>query len=414
MSNGKDYINKLTAKSYDANYTGAQFLTEVQGGSDVGSNNTLAKQDHNGDWRITGEKWFCSNADAQLILLTARYDPSIIGTKGLGLFLMPATLDDGTPNHFTMKRLKDKLGTRTLASAEIDFDGALAFAVGDVADGFKQMMEQVLHVSRLFNSVLVTAMSRRAYFIARSYAQHRQAFGETIEHYPLVQENLARIKAENAALLAASFATIRMQDDYDLAENKSDDTKLLLRLLANSNKYLTSRWAVDHIHHAIDTLAGNGTIESFSSLPRLCRDSIVCENWEGTHNTLRMQIMRDIHKYQLHTIFLATLENDIAAIDDAESQKQQLEHAYQRLVTQFDSFYQADQEIQTLLIKDIIDQMAVLYASLQLLLEAQHQIRQGDNNKYNCLLLFNQLHLTETPNCYNSAYLTLISSVIGA
>ena len=211
------YLEKLTTPSYEQNFTGAQFVTEVQGGSDAGSNSVEASLDSDGNWRITGEKWFCSNANADLILMTARYNPSIPGTKGLGLFLVPAVLESGQRNRYTFRRLKDKLGTRSLATAEIDFHETFAYPVGKPEEGFKTLMENALHFSRIFNTVTVLGMARRAYQIAYAYAKHRQAFGQTIIHYPLVQENLARIKVENTALLASIFATVKLQDTYDLA-----------------------------------------------------------------------------------------------------------------------------------------------------------------------------------------------------
>src|SRR5262249_43953173 len=160
-------------------------------------------KDENGNWRISGEKWFCSNANADLILMTARYDPSIAGTKGLGLFLVPALLDSHEQNRYTFRRLKDKLGTRSLATAEMDFHQAYAIPIGKPEDGFKILMDNVLHSSRLFNTVCVLGMARRAYHIAMAYANHRMAFGHPIIDYPLVQENLARIKVENVSLTAS-------------------------------------------------------------------------------------------------------------------------------------------------------------------------------------------------------------------
>lgn len=301
------YLKKLIEPSYTHNFTGAQFLTEVQGGSDVGSNAAKAEQDSEGFWRITGEKWFCSNANADLILLTARFQ-AVQGTKGLGLFLLPRLLSNGDRNSYTLRRLKDKIGTRSMASAEIDFDRALAYPVGALQNGFKMVMENVLHISRLFNTICVLAMARRAYFIAYQYAKYREAFGQPILEYPLIQEHLGRIKAENTALLASIMATVYLQDQYDKNGSFSQGTQLLLRLLANLNKYLSALWSVEHIHHALDVLAGNGAIETFSIIPRLLRDAIVCENWEGTHNTLRMQILKDINKYQIDKIFIYHIE----------------------------------------------------------------------------------------------------------
>lgn len=359
------YHDKLIAPSYDENFTGAQFVTEVQGGSDVGSNAVQATHE-NGQWRITGEKWFCSNADAELILVTARFSEEK-GTKGIGLFLVPAE-----NNTYFFRKLKDKLGTRSLATAEIEFSNAYALPVGKPEEGFKILMENVLHASRIFNSVCVLGMARRAYQIAFAYAKHRKAFGRPILEYPLVQENLAKIKAENTALLASIFALVKLQDQYDLA---MDQNKHLLSCLANLNKYLTALWTVEHIHHCIDVLAGNGTIETFSPLPRLFRDSIICENWEGTHNVLQMQILRDILRYNVDEVFLSYLDTILP---------KELQEKRFILAGMLEGLKKAPEELQMLLVKPCVDRMGFLFAASHLYLEAVDQQTSGNSSKMHC------------------------------
>lgn len=409
--NKKFYINKLIEPSYTTNFTGAQFLTEIQGGSDVGLNATEAYQDQRGHWRIKGEKWFCSNADAELILLTARFDKNMAGTKGLGLFLVPAKLSYGKRNHYTMRRLKDKIGTRSMASAEIDFHDAFAFAVGEPAQGFKMVMENVLHISRLFNTFCVLGMARRAYFIALAYAKKRVAFGHPIIEYPLVKENLAQIKVENTALLASIFATVQLQDDFDMALTSDEKNKLLLRLLANLNKYLSALWSVDHIHHALDVLAGNGAIESFSIIPRLLRDCIVCENWEGTHNTLRMQILKDILRYKVDEIFLVYLNEILGKISSANPHVSSLKIAIEQLKTDLMFLKSTSQDLQSLQIKNIVDRMSILYCSIHLLIEALDQSKNGNMSKMLCLEYFTLLHIQKDRMKLDEHYLELINKI---
>ena len=386
------YLEKLIVPSYDENYTGAQFVTEIQGGSDVGNNAVSASKDENGHWRISGEKWFCSNADAELVLMTARYNQEVAGTKGLGLFLVPALLDSGESNRYTFRRLKDKLGTRSLATAEIDFQDAYAIPMGKLEEGFKMLMENVLHSSRLFNSVCVLGMARRAWQIASAYAKHRQAFGQSIIHYPLIQEKLARIKAENTALLASLFATIKLQDQYDLKDQEDPQNKHLLRLLVNLNKYLSSLWTVQHIHHSLDVLAGNGTIETFSSIPLLFRDSIICENWEGSHHVLQMQILKDILRYQVDAIFLDHIEQLLHQIPEGNRHKQILLENNKEAASKLKALKEAPPEMQMLQIKECVDYLGILFASSHLLLEAIDQESKGHLTKMQCLDYFLHLH----------------------
>src|SRR6185312_11976823 len=140
-------------------WKGTQFMTEKSGGSDVGAVETIARH-QDGVWRLHGEKWFCSHTDADVALMLARPEGAPSGTRGLALFAMPRHLPDGSRNAYRIVRLKDKLGTRSMASGEIRLDGAQAFLVGAVDQGFKQMMEQV-NLSRLSHGVRAAAMMRR-------------------------------------------------------------------------------------------------------------------------------------------------------------------------------------------------------------------------------------------------------------
>ncbi|KTC67773.1 short chain-specific acyl CoA dehydrogenase [Legionella birminghamensis] len=408
LKNNDFYMEKLLAPSFTHNFTGAQFLTEIQGGSDVGANATIAFQDEKKSWRIVGEKWFCSNANADLILLTARTNPQASGTKGLSLFMVPAKLDDDTDNRYKLRRLKQKIGTRSMATAEIDFEGALAYLIGNANDGIHLVMENVLHLSRLFNAFSVLGMTRRAYQIAYYYACNREAFGRKIIAYPLVKEHLARIKADLMAMLASSFHMVDLQDSFDSkSENAIDEKqKYLLRTLANLNKYFTAKHAVEHIHHCLDVLAGNGTIESFSSLPRLLRDCIVCENWEGTHFTLWMQILRDILRFEVDEIFLDHLRSLLEKIKKTRY-KELFNKQIISLKTHFIFLKSLSNEQQTLHIKEIVEKMAALMAAISLAIEVQ----QGKPPiaKKACLDLFIQSYFLEKEN--GEQYLKLLETI---
>src|SRR4030088_557388 len=177
------YLDGLTQTDMSKLTQGGQFMTEKEGGSDVGKLTTTAVQE--GDhWRLSGEKWFCSNADAQVVMLLARPQGAVGGTRGVGLFLMPRRLDDGSPNHYRIVRLKDKLGTRSMASGEIKLEGAIAFAVGKLDRGFGQMAEMV-NSSRLSNGVKSTALMRRGDHAAVSVPQRPLVFGPRVIFLPL-------------------------------------------------------------------------------------------------------------------------------------------------------------------------------------------------------------------------------------
>ena len=283
------FLPPLLETDYDGCERGAQFLTEEHGGSDVGANLTRAAPD--GDvWRLHGDKWFCSVADADQFAVTARPEGAPEGTRGIGCFLVPR-LVDGRPNGFTIRKLKDKLGTRALATGEIVFDGALAYPIGAPEDGFKIAAGVVLNTSRWLNAVGSAAITRRAYLEAAAFARERTAFGQAIVEFPLVRESLAVMRAEAEAALASSLEVTRLVDSAD-----ADDVAYH-RILVNANKFSTSAAATRAIRRGIEVLGGNGTIEDFSVLPRLWRDAIVFESWEGTHNVLCAQVARDLERF---------------------------------------------------------------------------------------------------------------------
>jgi alkylation response protein AidB-like acyl-CoA dehydrogenase len=308
------FLLPLLRDDYEQMEHAAQFLTEVQGGSDVGANTVKATPQPDGTWRINGEKWFCSNLNADQFLMTARVDEEKSGTRGLGLFVVPRQLDDGGTNGFYIRRLKDKLGTRTLASAELDFIDAVAYPVGPIEDGFKNVVTHVLNTSRLANAVSTTGIMRRAYIEAYTFACNRRAFGKSIMTYPMVQENLVDILTETVAGQASTFYVAHLLDRIETGDASQDEQKLY-RLLVNANKYWTSIRATNAVHQAIEVLGGNGAIETFSVLPRLYRDMIVLESWEGTHNVLALQILRDCARYQLHESYFKIFGDMLTSID---------------------------------------------------------------------------------------------------
>jgi acyl-CoA dehydrogenase len=312
------FLPPLLVTDYDRAERGAQFMTEVQGGSDVGGNKMTAAPDgvEAGAWRLRGEKWFCSVADADQFVVTARPVGASAGTDGIACFLVPRHVD-AQPNGFRIRRLKDKLGTRTLATAEIEFDGALAYPLGELEDGFKIAVGVVLNTSRWLNAVGSAGLMRRAYLEASGFARHRTAFGRSIAAFPLVRENLAVIKAEEQAALASTLALTSLVDRLDRGQT-DEETTGLHRFLVNANKYVTSLTATLVVRRAIETLGGNGTIEDFSPLPRLYRDALVFESWEGAHNVLVEQVRRDAARFGLVPIVLSDLRRRLAALPPGE------------------------------------------------------------------------------------------------
>ncbi len=314
------YLARVRSARFEGALRGSQFLTEVQGGSDVGANVVVARPDADepGAWRISGKKWFCSVADADLFVVTARPQGAPGGTRGLGCFLVPRTLDGVTPNGFAIRQLKDKLGTRALASAEIDFTNALGWPLGGVDEGFAVAVEELLNTSRWLNAVGSTGLMRRAYVEAASFARHRRAFGRAIGEIALVREQLALMKVEEYAAMSSTMALTALVERIDRGLADERDVAVH-RFLVNVNKFQTSLSASTVVHQGIEILGGNGTIESFSVLPRLYRDAVVYESWEGTHNVLCAQVARDCVRHGLLEHVASWLDERLATLESASA-----------------------------------------------------------------------------------------------
>jgi alkylation response protein AidB-like acyl-CoA dehydrogenase len=301
----RDWLPKLLDPDYSQRWHGAQFLTEVQGGSDVGANACTARPapDEPGCWLLTGEKWFCSNVSADLCAVSARPEGAPAGTPGIGLFVVPRRLDDGTPNGVFIRRLKNKLGTRTLPTAEVDFDAARAWPLGALESGFKLLMGVIINTSRLAVAVGGSGMMRRAWVEARRYAAAREAFGRPLASFPAVRQQLAEMRALWAGGLALTLFVAQLEDRLSTA-GIAPEGDPLFRVAVNLDKYVCSIDAGLVVHHAIEILGGNGTIEDLSPLPRLYREVPVQESWEGPHNTLMAQLLRDSARAKMHAAAL--------------------------------------------------------------------------------------------------------------
>lgn len=287
------YLSKILSK--ETPFAGAQFVTEHDAGSDVGAITTSAKQIENDRWQITGDKWFCSNPD-EFFVMAARVGETR-GTNGVGLFFVPRVID-GKVNNLSMLRLKDKLGTRALPTAEIRFDGAIGFPIGSTDEGFKTLMNYVLNVSRIHNSVNACGFLHRAILEAQNYARQRKAFGQAIINYPLVEETLLKLESRLYLKLNLVFKLIALVDANGLVP-EDEDQAMWQRFLTNLSKYRTAVQLTDSIKEAILLFGGNGIVEDFTILPRLLRDAMIIETWEGAHNTLCLQIMRDMKRSNL-------------------------------------------------------------------------------------------------------------------
>jgi alkylation response protein AidB-like acyl-CoA dehydrogenase len=299
----KEYLlPKMLSGDVATMWKGTQFMTERAGGSDVGAIETVARLE-DGEWRLTGDKWFCSHADADVALLLARPEGTPGGTKGLALFALPRRLKDGSRNAYRIVRLKDKLGTRSMASGEILLEGAVAYLVGDAGSGLKQMMEQV-NLSRLSHGVRASAMMRRCVNEAMVCARTRTAFGKTIIDYPMLRRQLLKITLPaEQSLSMFLFAA----DAMDRANAGSSDAESCLRILTPLLKFRACRDNIPVATGAMEVRGGNGYIEEWVHA-RLVRDAHIGVLWEGTSNINALDIItRAVGKSRAHKPLQAAL-----------------------------------------------------------------------------------------------------------
>ncbi|MEN3333240.1 MAG: hypothetical protein V7641_2605 [Blastocatellia bacterium] len=289
------YLPRL--RSIETPFAGAQFVTERNGGSDVGALETEARDNGDGTWAITGNKWFCSNPD-EYFLVVARPTGAPAGTAGVAIFMVPRVLPDGKLNNISFRRLKNKLGTQSLPTAEMDFNGATGYVIGEAREGFKLLMNHVINTSRLHNAANACGFLHRAFLEARNYARQREAFGSALINYPMIQETLIGMLEKLWRYRLLTFRLAAMVDEHGLVPEDAEQA-MWQRFLTNLAKYRTGATLTASIHDAIMVLGGNGIVEDFTVLPRLLRDAMIIETWEGPHNTLCLQIMRDAAKSSL-------------------------------------------------------------------------------------------------------------------
>ena len=283
---------------------GAQYLSEIQGGSDVPAN-VLEAVNEAGTWRLYGTKFFCSATHADYAVVTAR--PK--GEEKVAIFIIPSWLPGNKEreirNGFTIDRIKWKMGTSELTTGELTFDGAVAYPVGPLDRGVANVVGIVLTCSRLTVGLSGAAGMTRAVREAKKYSQFRQAFGMPIGHFPLVAGQIRDMEKAARRTTAGAFRLYR--DFLDLAGGlqgglKTDEDesgkrhRFMIRELIMLQKITASWDAVDITRTAMSIFGGHGVMEDFSCLPRLYRDAAVNELWEGPRNVLLTQIYRDIRR----------------------------------------------------------------------------------------------------------------------
>jgi len=272
-------------------FSGAMFLTEKTGGSDVGANIVVATHREGKNYLLNGEKWFCSNANADLIFALARTDSSVKGTKGLSIFLIEKHLPSGERNPIDVIRIKDKLGVRSMASAECMLTDTVGKLVGNEFEGFKVMMQMVT-LSRLYNSIGALACSRRALAEAYQFLCGRETFKKTAIEHALIRTKLTELGALNVANFYLVWRTVK---SLELADAGDERETQLLRLINPMTKKWSAETGVYITRESMELMGGLGYIED-TVMPKLMRDVMVLPIWEGSGNIIILDMLRALMK----------------------------------------------------------------------------------------------------------------------
>ncbi len=374
-----EFFEGLTAREYDDVMQGAMFLTERQGGSDVGKTATRAEQVHGRTYELHGEKWFCSNLDAECILTLARRPGAPDGTEGLSLFLVPRRKEDGERNDYYFRRLKNKLGTRSVPTGEVEFRGTEAYLVGEPDRGFRYMAE-MLNMERLHNAMASAGVIGRAALESKVHAANREAFGSTLDDKPLMRRDLVEMTVAHEAATAFAFDAARAFDRYHRGDEAAYKR---MRILVPIAKYRTARMAVDAASYAMEILGGNGYVRDWVT-HRLLRDAQVLPIWEGASNVLSLDVLRAMAGEAAHEPLLARVREYLDEADEADpladlvatcrDELAGLEDALATLAT-------SDRAYAELQAKELADYVFDVYVAALLLAEAGRDLADDDARK---------------------------------
>ncbi|MFL5553812.1 MAG: acyl-CoA dehydrogenase family protein [Gemmatimonadaceae bacterium] len=305
----------LTSRDPNQFWTSGQWMTERTGGSDVGGTSTIARCESGDTYRLYGSKWFTSATTSQVAMTLARIEGGQPGSHGLSVFLITLRDSDGMLRNIRLDRLKDKLGTRALPTAELTLDGTPAQLVGGAGDGVRKIAT-LFNITRVYNAVAAVAGMRRAIALAGDYARRRRAFGKLLVDHPLHVETLADMHLELCAGFLLAFRVVELLGKDECGETTEAESQLL-RLLIPVAKLYTAKQAIAVASEALEAFGGAGYIED-TGLPRLLRDAQVLSIWEGTTNILSLDALRAMDRSDTLATWIADARRRLSEINSPE------------------------------------------------------------------------------------------------
>ena len=293
-------------------WQGATWMTEARGGSDLGATVETVARFTDGRWRLSGEKYFASNAGAELAVVAARPEGAPAGVRGLALFLLPRRRSDGELN-YTIRRLKDKIATRSVPTGEVEFADSEAFLLGEASRGIYLILE-VLNISRTANSIGSVALAQRALAEAARFAAERNAFGRPILEQPLLARQFAERGRQLEECFALAWETVRLLDGVWREVPPYSERHHLFRLVAHLAKYWTAEFAAQSAKWAMEVHGGMGTVGEYP-VERLFREAMILAIWEGTAHRQILDGLEVMARKQAHRLLFQHLQGAADAGD---------------------------------------------------------------------------------------------------
>lgn len=355
----------LTAKDPAQFWTSGQWMTEKTGGSDVSGTSTIARV-NGSEVRLFGVKWFSSATTSEMALALARFEGAPEGSRGLTLFLVPMYTSPGQLNGLQVLRLKDKLGTWALPTAELQLNGALAYQVGEIGQGVKTVAS-MLNITRLYNSICSCGQMTRALDQLRDYSTRRMAFGAHLSDHVLHQGTFAREEMRSLAGFLLTMEMVRRlgREECGTASREDQD---MLRLFTPVAKMFTARSSIQVASEVIEGFGGAGYVED-TGLPVHLRDAQVFSIWEGATNVLSLDLLRVVQKTAAMTTYAKEMDQRLKNLKTAEVQNlaKQALGRWTALARALDQWVAAEPIVQMANAREIGVQFAWNYAQVLLL-----------------------------------------------
>ncbi len=286
-------------------WQGATWMTEIKGGSDLGASVETVAVPNADCWRLTGDKYFASNAGAELAVVAARPRGAPAGVRGLALFLLTRLRSNGEFN-YTLRRLKDKVATRSVPTGEVELRDSEAYLLGSAEEGIYLILE-VLNVSRVANSVGSIALAQRAIADALGFARTRVAFGKHIFDHPLLRRQFAGRLQQLRECFALAWEAAQLLNEVWKERHPYSERYHLFRLLAHLAKYWTAEFAAQTAKWCMEVHGGLGVLEEFR-VERWLREAMILAIWEGTAHRQLLDALEVIERKQAHHTLAAHLQ----------------------------------------------------------------------------------------------------------